>query len=225
MKLLLVESDHRIAEDLASDLTEQNYVVEVASDGQTGWEFVEAFDYDLLLLDVTLPKLNGIKLCQRLRSCGYKMPVLLMNAHHDVDNKVMGLDAGADDYLLKPFDIKELAARIRALLRRGNSIQPPVLEWGDLALNPSSCEVTYTGQPLNPTPKEYCLLELFLRHGLRVFTRSAIIEQLWSFESPPEEETVKAHIKGVRQKLKLVGAPADLIETVYGLGYRLNPKY
>ncbi len=225
MKLLLVEDEYAIAEDLASDLTDQNYIVEVVSDGQTGWEFVEAFNYDLLLLDVTLPKLNGIKLCQRLRSGGYQMPVLLMNAQEDIESKVKGLDAGADDYLVKPFSLQELAARIRALLRRVSAHKSPLLEWGDLCLDPAACEVTYAGQPVYPTPKEYCLLELFLRHRRRVFSRSAILEQLWSFESPPEEETVKAHIKGVRQKLRCSGAPADFIETVYGLGYRLNPKY
>ncbi len=225
MKLLLVESDYAIAEDLASDLTEQNYLVEVASDGQAGWELVEAFTYDLLVLDVTLPKLNGIKLCQRLRSCGYQMPIMLMNAQDSVENKVMGLDAGADDYLAKPFDLQELAARIRALLRRVSPIKSPILKFEKLSLNPALCEVTYAGQPLYPTPKEYGLIELFLRNRDRLFNRSVILDQLWNSEEPPEQDTVKAHIKGVRHKLKLVGAPADLIETVYGLGYRLNPKY
>ena len=224
MKLLLVDND-RIAEDVASDLAEQNYLVEVATDGQTGWDLVEAFTYDLLLLDVTLPKISGIKLCHQLRRCGYSMPILLLDAQEDIESKVKGLDAGADDYLVKPFSLQELAARIRALLRRVSAHKSPLLEWGDLCLDPAACEVTYAGQPVYPTPKEYSLLELFLRHRRRVFSRSAILEQLWSFESPPEEETVKAHIKGVRQKLKSVGAPADLIETVYGLGYRLNPKY
>ena len=190
-----------------------------------GWEFIESFNYDLLLLDVTLPKINGIKLCQRLRNGGYQMPVLLMNAHDDIDNKVKGLDAGADDYLLKPFDMKELAARIRALLRRVSAHKSPLIKWGDLCLDPAICEVTYAGQPLYPTPKEYCLLELFLRYPRRLFNRSLILEQLWNNDEPPEEDTVKAHIKGVRQKLKLVGAPADLIQTVYGLGYRLKSEY
>ena len=224
MKLLLVEDDERVAEALAEDLTDQNYVVDVASDGEAGWELVEVFAYDLLLLDVALPKLSGVSLCERLRSCGYSMPILLLTGRDTSEDKIMGLDAGADDYVVKPFDLQELAARIRALLRRGGSTMPPVLEWGDLNLDPGTCEVTYVGQPLHLTPKEYCLLELFLRHGRRVFSRSAILEQLWSFESPPEEETVKAHIKGLRQKLKLVGAPVDFIETVYGLGYRLTPN-
>ncbi len=224
MKLLLVQSDHRIAEDLASDLTEQNYVVDVASDGIAGWELAEAFAYDLLLLDVMLPKLSGIRLCQQLRNCGKSMPILLLTAQSASEDKVMGLDAGADDYVVKPFNLQELGARIRALLRRVSPQKSPILKFEKLSLNPALCEVTYSGQPLYPTPKEYGLIELFLRNRGRLFNRSVILDQLWN-EEPPEEDTVKAHIKGVRQKLKLVGAPADLIETVYGLGYRLNPKY
>ncbi len=224
MKLLLVEDDERIAEALAEDLSDQNYLVDVVGNGEAGWELVEAFTYDLLLLDVVLPKLGGVSLCQRLRSCGYSMPILLLTARDTKEEKAMGLDAGADDYVVKPFDLVELAARIRALLRRGSSIKPPILTWGALSLDPATCEVTYAGQPLYPTPKEYRLLELFLRHGCRVFSRSAILDQLWSFESPPDEGTVKAHIKGLRQKLKLVGAAVDFIETIYGLGYRLKPN-
>ena len=152
------------------------------------------------------------------------MPVLLLNSQDDIENKVMGLDAGADDYLLKPLALQELTARIRALLRRGGVMKPPVLKWGSLSLDPATCEVKYAGQPLRPTPKEYCLLELFLRHGCQVFSPSAILDQLWSFDSPPEEDTVKAHIKGLRQKLKSVGAAVNFVETVYGLGYRLTPN-
>lgn len=222
MKILLVEDDERIAEALAENLTDQYHVVDVATDGQAGWDLVEAEAYDLLIVDVMLPKLSGISLCQRLRSYGYRMPILLLTARDTSEDKVMGLDAGADDYVVKPFDLQELAARIRALLRRGSSTLPPMLEWGSLKLDPGTCEVTYAGQPLHLTPKEYSLLELFLRHERRVFSRSAILEKLWSFEEPPEEETVKAHIKGLRHKLKLVGAPVDFIETIYGLGYRLK---
>ena len=222
MKILLLEDDVRIAEALASDLTEQHYVVDIASDGQAGLELVEVFSYDLLIANAMLPKLSGISLCERLRSCGYSLPVMMLSSKDVSQQKVMVLDAGADDYVVQPFDPQELAARIRALLRRGNSTSPPILEWGALSLNPASCEVTYSGQPFYPTPKEYGILQLLLRHSRRVFSRRAIVEQLWALESPPEEETVKAHIKGLRQKLKSVGAPGDFIETVYGLGYRLK---
>ena len=222
MRILLVEDDELLAEALVKALTDQRYVIDVAADGQEGWEMVEAFAYDLLLLDVMLPKLNGIKLCQQLRRIGNRIPILLLTALDNSTDKVMGLDAGADDYVVKPFDLQELLARIRALLRRGSSTLPPVLEWRNLRIDPSTCEVTYENRFLHLTPKEYSLLELFLRNSRRVFSQGTIIEHLWSFEALPEEDTVRAHIKGLRQKLKAAGAPADLIETVYGLGYRLK---
>lgn len=223
MKILLVEDDEHLALVLQAVLTEQHHTVDVAPDGQTGWALAETFTYDLVLLDVMLPNLDGISLCRRLRAAKMSMPILLLTAKHTSDDKVMGFDAGADDYVVKPFDPQELVARIRALLRRGSSPLPLVLEWGSLHLDPSTCEVKYEEQILHLTPKEYGLLELFLRNSTRVFSRSAILEQLWSFEEPPAEETVRAHIKGLRQKLKGAGAPTDLIETVYGLGYRLKP--
>ncbi|MEB3280744.1 MAG: response regulator transcription factor [Lyngbya sp.] len=222
MRILLVEDDQRIAKALSRAFQTQNYVIDVAFDGEAGWEFVQAFEYDLIVLDVMLPKLNGISLCQRLRQADYTMPVLMLTAKDTSNDKVMGLDAGADDYVVKPFDLPELAARIRALLRRGNSILPPILEWEKLRLNPNTCEVTYNQIPLHLTPKEYGLLELLLHNPQRVFSRSNILEHLWSFEDPPSEEAVKVHIKDIRRKLKNLGAPPDLIETVYGIGYRLK---
>lgn len=223
MKILIIEDDERIADALVEDLTDQKYVVELAGDGQLGWELADALVYDLILLDVMLPKLDGFNVCKRLRSKGCQTPILMLTARDTVSDRVLGLDAGADDYLVKPFNLEELSARIRALLRRGNTTLPPVLEWGNLQLNPSTCEVSYQSQPINLSPKEYQLLELFLRHGTRVFSRTQIIDHLWTFDEPPEESTVKVHIRSLRQKLKSVGAPEDLIETVYGLGYRMKP--
>jgi len=223
MKVLLVEDDRHLAEALAQALTEHRYVVDVAPDGQAGWGLVTAFAYDLVLLDVVLPKLDGISLCRRLRSQGYQLPILLLTAQDASSNKVMGLDAGADDYLVKPLDLQELAARMRALLRRGSSTLPPILAWNGLFLDPIACKVRHHDQPLQLTPKEYSLLELFLRNSGRVFSRGVILDHLWSAHDQPEEDTVKSHIKSLRQKLKTAGAPADLIETVYGLGYRLKP--
>lgn len=223
MRILIVEDDERIAESLVEALSDQHYVVDVANDGQQGWEFIETLTYDLILLDVMLPKIDGISLCQQVRSRGYRMPILLLTARDTTIDKVAGLDAGADDYVVKPYKLQELMARIRALLRRGGLDSPPIMQWGSLRLDSSTCEVTYGKQPVNITPKEYRLLELFLRRGCRVFSRSAILENLWSFEEPPGEDTVKTHIKRLRQKLKVVGAPDDFIETVYGLGYRLKP--
>jgi two-component system, OmpR family, response regulator len=222
VKILLVEDDCRIASALAEALSDQNYAVDLAADGQTGWDLLKAFDYSLILLDVMLPRLNGLTFCQRLRSEGYQIPVLMLTARDTSADKVLGLDAGADDYVVKPFDLKELLARIRALLRRGNASLPPVLIWQALQLNPATCEVSYDGQSLSLTPKEYSLLELFLRSGRRTLSRSVILDQLWTSEEPPGEETIKVHLRSLRQKLATAGAPLDLIETVYGLGYRLK---
>jgi DNA-binding response OmpR family regulator len=222
MRILLVEDDQRIAIALMETLRDRQYQVDLGEDGEIAWEFLQAFSYELILLDVTLPKLNGIQLCQRLRKAGIQTPVLMLTARDSSSDKVLGLDAGADDYVVKPFDLAELTARIRALLRRGTTVLPTVLEWGDLRLNPSSYEVNYGENLLHLTPKEYQLLELFIRKNKMVLSRSLILDNLWSFEEPPGEETVKVHIKDLRKKLRIAGAPPDFIETVYGVGYRLK---
>lgn len=222
MKLLLVEDDERVTEALVEYFTDQHYLIDVAHDGQIGLQKAETFNYNLILLDVMLPNLDGITICKRLREKGYHTPLLILTARDTRTDKILGLDAGADDYVVKPFDLEVLSARIRALLRRVGQNSSLILQWENLRLNPNSCEVTYKGQLLCLTPKEYRLLELFLRNGRRVFSRSAILDLLWSWEEIPTEATVKTHIKSLRSKLKAVGAPSDLIETVYGLGYRLK---
>lgn len=224
MRILVVEDDESIAKTLETVLGEQHYVVDWAADGQIGWELAEVFSYDLIVLDVMLPKINGIEFCQQLRDRGDRTPILLLTAKSTTSDKTLGLDAGADDYVVKPFEIEELMARIRVLLRRKNSFIPPVLEWANIRLDPHSCEVTYQDKPLSLTPKEYRLLELFLRNPQQVLTRSAILENLWSAEETPGEDTVTAHIKSLRQKLRQVGSSPDAIATVYGLGYRLKPQ-
>ncbi|MEM9150190.1 MAG: response regulator transcription factor [Cyanobacteria bacterium P01_F01_bin.3] len=222
MRILLVEDDTRLADTLAEALSDQRYIVDIAADGETGWHQANTLDYDLMVLDVMLPELDGISLCERLRSHGYEVPILMLTACDTVHNEVSGLDAGADDYVVKPVDLQKLFARIRALLRRGCGNASPVLEWGDLQLDPSTYEVSYARKPIRLTPKEFALLELLLRNGRRVLSRSVMIEHVWSLESPPEEHTVKVHIRGLRQKLKAAGASASLIETVHSMGYRLN---
>ncbi|WLT39660.1 response regulator transcription factor [Synechocystis sp. B12] len=222
MRILLVEDDQRIAIALQETLEDCQYKVDIANDGEMGWELLQAFDYSLILLDVMLPKLNGIELCQRLRQAGIQLPVLMLTGKDSSNDKVLGLDAGADDYVVKPFDLAELTARIRALLRRAEAVLPTVLEWGNLQLNPGNYEVNYGDKILHLTPKEYQILELFLRKPQRTLSRSLIMDQLWSFENPPGEDTVKVHIKDLRKKLRNAGAPSDFIETVYGLGYRLK---
>jgi DNA-binding response OmpR family regulator len=185
------------------------------------WDYVKNLDYDLVLLDVMLPGLDGITLCQQLRSQGYLMSILMITARDTVSDKITGLDAGADDYIVKPVDLGELFARIRALLRRGGTTSQPILEWGAIKLDPSTYEVSYANKNLSLTRKEYSILELLIRNGRRVLSRSVIIDHIWKLESPPEEETVKVHIRSLRQKLRAVGAPDDFIETLHGVGYRL----
>lgn len=224
MKILLVEDDELVAEVLKKALTAQHYLVDLAADGQEGWELAEAFEYDLILLDLMLPKLDGLSFCKQRRAMGDRTPIVILTGQDTSTSKVISLDTGADDYIIKPFDLQELMARIRALLRRGSSNVTPVLEWDALRLDPSNCHVTYNEQLLHLTAKEYGLLELFLRNTQRIFSQSALLDHLWSFEEPPSENTVRAHIKSLRQKLKKAGAASDLLETVYGLGYRLKPR-
>jgi DNA-binding response OmpR family regulator len=223
MRILLVEDDQGLAEGLQTALRHQQYTVDLALDGESGWELATALNYDLILLDLLLPKLNGIHFCQKLRNQGDRTPILLITAQESSTKKVEALDAGADDYLVKPFEMAELLARVRALLRRGHDAQTPILTWGDLRLDPSRCQVTYQQQLLKLTAKEYGLLELLLRYPQRIFSQAALLDHLWSFEDPPCETAVRTQIKGLRQKLKRAGISSDVIETVYGLGYRLQP--
>jgi two-component system response regulator QseB len=222
MRILLVEDDDRIAQPLAEDLEHQHHLVDVARDGVQGWEYAQATDYDLILLDIMLPRLDGITLCKRLRADGFSGFILMLTARDTTADKVIGLDAGADDYLVKPFELEEIEARVRAFSRRGdraNFINPV---HGDLQLDFVACKVTYKGNLLSLTPKEYMLMELFLRHPTQIFSRSTLIDKLWSFDRSPGEDAVKTHIKVLRQKLKAVGASEDIIETVHGMGYRLR---
>ncbi len=225
MKLLLVEDNRQLADQLADVLTDQHYVVDVARDGEEGWDLISYSHYDLVLLDVTLPKLDGVSLCRKMRDRGFQTPVLMLTARSSSGDKVLGLDAGADDYLAKPVALNELSARLRALLRRNHRELTPLLEQGKLKLDPNGCQVTYDDQPVKLSPKEYLLLELLLRNSQRIYSRKMILDQLWGLDSElPGEDTVKAHIKGLRNRLRAVGVE-NLIQSVYGLGYRLNPDY
>jgi DNA-binding response OmpR family regulator len=222
MRVLVVEDDNQLAEVLSEALSDSQYVTDVASDGEMAWDWIESMAYDLIVMDVTLPKLDGISLCRRLRDRNRTTPVLMLTARDTVADKILGLDAGADDYVVKPFDLQELMARIRALIRRGSAQTNSGLTWGALRLNAATYEVTYNQDPLQLTPKEFVLLELLVSSGRRVLSRSGIIDRIWSLDNPPTEETVKSHIKSLRQKLRIAGAPEDFVETVHGLGYRLK---
>lgn len=222
MKILIVEDNEITANVLAQELTTHNYTVETITDGQKGLELAQAFHYDLLLLDIILPNLDGISICRQLRANGLQMPILLLSAKESSTDQVMGLEAGADDYVVKPYELNELIARIQALLRRGSSTLPNVLTWEKLQLDPDVCQVTYQGELVRLTRKEYSILELVLRNPRRIFSRSAILDHIWLSNEFPQEDAVSTHIKGLRQKLKAAGMTKNLIDTVYGLGYRLK---
>ncbi|MEC4816379.1 MAG: response regulator [Scytonema sp. PMC 1069.18] len=221
MKILLVEDDHLTSAVVSDSLNAHHYTVNQAMDGRTGLELAKAFEYDLVLLDIILPDMNGINLCKRLRSQGCQSPILLLTAKDSTNDLVMGLDAGADDYVVKPFEINELMARIRALLRRGKQVSSSIITWENVYCDLKNNEVICGNKPLRLTPKEYCLLELFLLNPKRIFSRKAILDKLWDFADSPGEETVSTHIKCLRQKFKAGGA-SDPIDTVHGLGYRLR---
>ena len=228
MKILLVEDDRYSAEILLHLLAESHYTIDSALNAQSAWDYITTYIYDLIILDIMLPDSNGIdgiQLCTKLRQAGYTIPVLLLTAKDSAGDRVVGLEAGADDYVVKPYNFQELVARIRALLRRYHEGDALVQEfgWEDLRLDLRTNTVTYKQQPLRLTKKEYGLLEVFLRHPQQIFSRSALIDRVWSAGECPSEEAVTTHIKGLRQKLKAAGLPSDPIESVYGLGYRLKP--
>lgn len=223
MKILLIEDDDYTSELLSEILSAHHYAVDTIADGAAGLEMAARWDYDLILLDIMLPTLDGIEVCRRLRACGCRTSVLMLTAKDANEDVIAGLDAGADDYVAKSCDSSQLLARVRALLRRGgNASSSPVLTWGLLCFDPASAHVTYNQEEVPLRPKEYSLLELFLRHPQRVFSRSTIIEHLWAIEETPVEGSVTNLIKDLRQRLKSAGMVDDCIETVYGLGYRLK---
>jgi two-component system, OmpR family, response regulator QseB len=222
MKILLIEDDDRIARPLAKDLRHQYHTIDVARDGQEGLNFATATDYDLILLDIMLPHIDGITLCQRLRANGCQSLILMLTARDTTSDKIIGLDAGADDYLVKPFALEELAAHIRALARRTAELKPAIIHHGLLQLDLNASLVSYHDQPLTLTPKEYGILACLLRQPTQTFTRTDLLNKIWDFDQTASEETIKTHINNLRRKLKAVGAEHDLIETVYGMGYRLT---
>ena len=223
MRILIVDDDRALTAVLQENLKQQNYALDIVTDGEQGWIYGSTYSYDLIILDWLLPKLDGISLCRRFRTEGYQVPILLLTARKGRRDRILGLDSGADDYLSKPFDIGELGARIRSLIRRSSAIDLPTLQIGDLKLNPSSSEVTYNEKLVLLTAKEYELLELFLSNRQEVISIEDIIENLWPLEDFPSEATVRSHLRRLRQKLKLVGLPDNLINTVRGRGYYLNP--
>jgi two-component system, OmpR family, response regulator QseB len=222
MRILIVEDDARIALPLKEELEHQQHFVQVAEDGELGFNLSAAENYDLILVDVMLPKLDGVRLCEKLRAHGCEASIIMITARDTTANKIIGLDAGADDYLVKPFEVEELLARIRAVMRRNKEPRDQVLMWGDLSLDTALCEARFNSQLIDLTPTEFKLLAHFLRNPQRTFSKDALITRLWLNEEPPTDDVIKTHIKGLRQGLSRAGAPREMIETVYGFGYRLK---
>jgi len=221
MRLLIVEDEGGIAGALRQGLSEQGYAVDVARDGEQGRDYALSAPYDVILLDILLPKLDGLSLLRDLRKRGMTTPILLLTARDAVDDRVSGLDAGADDYLVKPFSFSELLARIRALLRRPVLRAGDRLVTGDIAMDLGARTVTRSTQPVTLTPREYAVLEFLLRHPGQALSRTQIAEGVWSWEFHGESNVVDVYIGYLRRKLDSDGAPS-IIETLRGYGYRLR---
>ena len=221
MRLLVAEDESRLALLLKRGLEEQGYSVDVTGDGAEALWLATEVDYDAIVLDVMLPNLDGLEVTRQLRAGRRWAPVLLLTARDGVDDRVRGLDAGADDYLVKPFSFAELAARLRALVRRGRAERPVVLEAGDLRLDPVHRQAWRGQTELELSPKEFALLELFLAHPGAVLTRTRILEHVWDFAYDPASNVVDQYVGYLRRKVDRPFGRADL-ETVRGAGYRLR---
>jgi DNA-binding response OmpR family regulator len=221
MRLLIVEDDIRITTPLKEDLENQSFLVDVAHDGHAAWDMYRQNQYDLVLLDWMVPGISGAELCSRMRQNGFDRGILMLTARGEKHDKIFCLDSGADDYVVKPFDIDELGARIRALVRRAGGAKDG-LKHGRLSIDLRACTALYAGSPLDLTPTEYRLLLQFVRNPKRVFSKAELVERVWSVDDMPSESVIKTHIKSLRQKLMAAGSKKDLIATIYGFGYRLN---
>lgn len=221
MRLLVVEDEPTIANFVRQGLTEAGYAVDVARDGQEGLDYALAANYDALILDIMLPRLDGIQLLCRLRSQGHKTPALMLTARDTVDNRVEGLDAGADDYLVKPFAFPELMARVRALLRRPPLQLGTVLQFADLRMDTARYVVERNGRLIKLSPREYAVLEYLLRHPNQVLSRTQIGEHVWNFDFYNESNVVDVYVGYLRRKIDQPGEPS-LIHTVRSVGYCLR---
>jgi DNA-binding response OmpR family regulator len=223
MRILLVEDESRVAGFIAKGLREQAYAVDVARDGAEALYQAAVNEYDLVILDIMLPVKDGHAVCRELRAGGFRAPVLMLTARDAVDDRVTGLDSGADDYLTKPFDFKELLARLRALLRRGGVLRPPLARVADLTLNTTSHAVSRAGRFVNLTAKEYALLEFLVLNEGRVVGREQIAQHVWEDSFDPFSNIIDVYVKRLRDKLDS-GCSPRLIHTRRGEGYILTAQ-
>lgn len=220
MRVLVVEDQRKIAAFLQRGLEEEGYAVDVAVDGEEGLAFAATAPYDVIVLDVILPRQDGLAVCQTLRRRGSRVPILMLTARDTVEDRIAGLDSGADDYLTKPFAFGEFLARLRALLRRGNERGSPDLRAADVVLDPVRHEVRRGGAVVPLALKEYAILEYLLQQPGRVATRTMIAEHVWGYDFESESNVIDVHIRSLRRKLD-AGREGTIIETVRGVGYRI----
>jgi two-component system copper resistance phosphate regulon response regulator CusR len=224
MRVLVVEDQKNVARFLAKGLREQAYAVDVARDGLDGFAMADATQYDIIILDLMLPGIDGFEVCRRLRARGSETPILMLTARDDLSSRVEGLDTGADDYLTKPFDFDELLARMRALLRRGSrEYRPPSISVSDLELDTTTHGVRRAGREIALTAKEFALIEYFLRHPGRPISRVEIAENVWDESFDPFSNTIEVYIARLRKKIDGESA-VKLIHTRRGVGYVLEPR-
>jgi two-component system, OmpR family, response regulator MprA len=222
MKILVVDDERAVRESLRRALELEGYEIELAEDGEQALRQLEAAgEPDAMVLDVLMPRLDGLEVCRRLRNSGSRLPVLMLTARVEVENRVAGLDAGADDYVTKPFALEELLARLRALLRRRTDGGGEVLRFADLELDPGTREVRRGGEPIELTRTEFSLLELFMRNPRQVLTRSVIFERVWGYDFGYASNSLDVYIGYLRRKTETGGKPR-LIHTVRGVGYSLR---
>ena len=223
MRILLVEDEVKIADFICKGLSEQGYAVDLACDGEQALDWLEVAEFDIIVLDVMLPVLDGIEVCRELRRRGLHTPVLMLTARDAVEDRVRGLDSGADDYLVKPFAFAELLARLRALARREGPLLGTHLQMGELILDTKTREVSRQGQLIALTSKEYALLEHLMRYPNHVLTRTMIAEHVWNYDFDNATNVIDVHIRNLRRKID-DPFPAKLIHTVRGAGYRLSEQ-
>ena len=224
MRVLVVEDQKNVARFLAKGLREQAYAVDVARDGEEGFAMADVSNYDLIILDLMLPRIDGFEVCRRLRERGSETPILMLTARDDLGSRITGLDTGADDYLTKPFDFDELLARMRALLRRGSrEYRPPSISVSDLELDTNTHGVRRAGREIALTAKEFALIEYFLRHPGRAISRAEIAENVWDESFDPFSNTIEVYIARLRKKIDGESA-VKLIHTRRGVGYVLEPR-
>ena len=223
MRILIVEDEPSIANFVHQGLTEAGYAVDLAWNGRDGLDYALAADYDAYVLDIMLPRMNGLDLLRELRRQGDKTPTLMLTARDTIDNRVEGLDAGADDYLVKPFAFPEMLARVRALMRRPPLQTNTALQVGDLEMDTSTREVLRSGIPVELSPREYAVLEYLMRHPNQVLTRTQIGEHVWNFDFYNESNVVDVYIGYLRRKISK-NSNQPLIHTIRGVGYRISEQ-